>query len=706
MIFNSLYYSLKPFIPRRLQIAIRRQIILRKRAKYAHVWPIDESAGKAPEGWKGWPEGKKFAIVLTHDVETAKGLSRCRQLAELEESLGFRSSFNFVAEDYEVPDELIHFLKARGFEVGVHGLHHRGNLFGSKKNFRQQAERINQWINKWEAKGFRTPSLYHNLDWISDLDILYDSSTFDTDPFEPQPDGLGTIFPLWVSGNNGQKGYVELPYTLPQDFTLFALMGEKDTKIWKRKLEWIAEKGGMALLLTHPDYMAFGDKKYSSDQYSVRYYEELLNYIKQKYDQEYWLILPRDMAEYLKPKIKIIKSMRDSEKQEMNVCIIAYTFYDVDFRVRRYCEALAEAGYKVDVFALRRKGQSKKEIHKRITIYYLQGREYNEKGLTSYLAKMGTFFGKVFFVTFVKYLQKRYKIIHIHNPPDFLVFSVMLPKLLGAKIIFDMHENLPEFFCAKFNTDINTLAVRLLLRFEKMATQFADLTITAHDLLRERVLKRDKIPEEKCLALLNYPQKAFFEALPEQNERNGFKIVYPGTVSYQHGVDIAIRAMVIVKQECESATLDIYVRSSNADYMNKLMKLIDGLGLKKNVFFHKPVPMDNMSAIMQGASIGVVPKRGGIFGDEAFSTKILELMAAGLPVVVSRTKIDEYYFDDSLVLFFKSEDHADLAEHILDLYRHKKKREVLAKMGKAFIEANNWEVKSELYLDKVRELIG
>jgi predicted glycosyltransferase/peptidoglycan/xylan/chitin deacetylase (PgdA/CDA1 family) len=229
-------------------------------------------------------------------VETEKGLKNCIPLAKLEESLGFRSSFNFVAEDYEVPKEIFNYLKNHGFEIGVHGLHHDGNLFESKKKFRKHATRINQYLKEWGAGGFRTPSLYHNLDWIGGLDIQYDSSTFDTDPFEPQPDGVGTIFPFWVSGDHTQKGYIELPYTLPQDHSLFVIMGEKNIDIWKQKLDWIAQRGGMALLITHPDYMNLENNNPKSKEYSARYYEELLSYIKQKYDGQYWHVMPREMA--------------------------------------------------------------------------------------------------------------------------------------------------------------------------------------------------------------------------------------------------------------------------------------------------------------------------------------------------------------------------------------------------------------------------
>ena len=103
--------------------------------------------------------------------------------------------------------------------------------------------------------------MHHNLEWIGELDIEYDLSTFDTDPFEPQPDGVGTIFPFLVERKNGKPGYVELPYTLDQDFTLFILMKESSPQIWIDKLNWIAKNGGMALVIIHPDYLNFNNQK-------------------------------------------------------------------------------------------------------------------------------------------------------------------------------------------------------------------------------------------------------------------------------------------------------------------------------------------------------------------------------------------------------------------------------------------------------------
>lgn len=298
MLTRQLYYLLKPLMPRRLQLHLRRQRLHLQRRRHAHHWPIDAGAGQAPAGWQGWPEARQFAVVLTHDVETAEGQKKCRQLIELEQRLGFYSSFNFVPERYAVCAALRAHLAQCGFEVGVHGLNHDGKLYGNWPRFQQRAARINQYLEDWGAVGFRSPAMHHNLAWLHALDIAYDASTFDTDPFEAQPDGVGTIFPFWVQAPETAAGYVELPYTLPQDFTLFVLMGECDIRIWQQKVDWIAAQGGMVLVNTHPDYMWFERCEQGHETYPSQFYADLLGYIQQRYAGQYWHVLPRDLTRF------------------------------------------------------------------------------------------------------------------------------------------------------------------------------------------------------------------------------------------------------------------------------------------------------------------------------------------------------------------------------------------------------------------------
>jgi uncharacterized protein len=296
---KDLYYTLKPIIPRRLQIEARKKYAAWQLSKSGAQWPIDPEAGNKPAGWPGWPDGKRFALVLTHDVERALGQDRCRELMQLEKDMGFRSAFNFVAEDYPADADLRRRLIEEGFEIGLHGVTHGRNIFKSDRVFRDEARRINRYLKDWNCSGFRAPRMFHDLDKAHQLDIEYDASTFDTDPFEPQPDGMRTIFPFFVQNGAPDSGYVELPYTLPQDFTLFVLMGHRDISLWKEKLRWIAEKGGMALIITHPDYMSFGRHNENIEQYPADYYREFLEHVRTEYEGQYWTALPRDVARYV-----------------------------------------------------------------------------------------------------------------------------------------------------------------------------------------------------------------------------------------------------------------------------------------------------------------------------------------------------------------------------------------------------------------------
>ena len=299
----NVYYFLKPAIPQAVRFALRHSYALPLRWAFANSWPVRQASSETPRGWTGWPHGKSFAFVLTHDVEGSRGLERCRQLAELEMRLGFRSSFNFVPEgEYTTPRALRSFLEDHGFEVGVHDLHHDGKLYTSYKAFKEQARRINQYLKSWNAVGFRSGFMRHNLEWLQDLNIQYDASTFEHDPFEPQPDGMRTIFPFLVERPDGSS-YVELPYTLAQDSTMFLVLRETTTDLWKRKVEWIAQHGGMALVIVHPDYMTFGDSKTVSE-YRAELYQEFLGWVHERYGDVAWFARPSEVADHVRHHIK------------------------------------------------------------------------------------------------------------------------------------------------------------------------------------------------------------------------------------------------------------------------------------------------------------------------------------------------------------------------------------------------------------------
>ena len=697
MFVNKTYYFLKPVLPWRLRLALRRWRANRRRREFADVWPIDARAGRTPPGWPGWPDGRKFALVLTHDVEGSKGVSRVQRLMNLELKHGFRSCFNFVPEgEYRTPDEVRKMVCEAGFEVGIHGLEHDGKLYSSKAVFAAKAARIRQYRRQWEVCGFRSPLMQHRLGWLHALGVEYDASTFDTDPFEPEPDGAATIFPFWVGGPNG-TGYVELPYTLVQDFNLFGVLREKSIDIWKRKVDWVAERGGMVLLNTHPDYMCFAGRQ-ERDEYPVARYEEFLVYLREKYKGQYWSALPHQVARYYRDSIPA--SSRNTRKK---ICMVAYSQYESDNRVRRYAETLAKRGDQVDVIALSREPASLpvEEIDG-VTVYRVQHREHNERSKWTYAWRLARFLVRS--SRKLKALQERhrYDVIHVHNMPDFLVFAAWYPKLTGAKLILDIHDVVPELFSNKFHSSFKTFYVGLLKKMEKLSATFVDHVIVSNHLWLKTVVARSA-PAAKCSVLVNHVDPEMFSRRSRTRTDGKFIILFPGSLQWHQGVDLAIEAFALVKQQVPNAEFHIYCGSGGV-MRGELRELAQRLGLEESVKFIKALPLDQMPQVIANADLGVVPKRADSFGNEAYSTKIMEFMSQGVPVVASRTKIDSLYFEEGIVHFFPSGDIRALADAILDVVKDDDLRHSLSRRGYEYVKRHGWDQKKSEYLDLIDAL--
>jgi glycosyltransferase involved in cell wall biosynthesis/peptidoglycan/xylan/chitin deacetylase (PgdA/CDA1 family) len=693
MLLTKLYYFLKPYLPWRLRLALRQWRGDKRRREYADVWPIDERASAAPPGWPGWPDGKRFAVVLTHDVEGTKGLSRVEQVMDLEAKYGFRSSFNFVPEgEYRLPDTLRQKMQQAGFEVGVHGLEHDGKLYFSKASFAAKAVRIKQYLRRWGACGFRSPLMQHRLQWLHQIGAEYDASTFDTDPFEPQSDGVATLFPFWVPGPNN-SGYVEMPYTLPQDFNLFVVLRETDINIWKKKVDWVVEHGGMVLLITHPDYICFEGSGRGRDEFPVSYYEDLLRYLREKYEGQFWAALPCEVAKYYCASLPIAE--RNSRKK---ICMLVHSIYESDNRVRRYAETLARRGDYVDVIALCG-GNTPLGVEtiNGVTVHHIQHRKYNERSKWTFAWRLLRFLITSSICITKRHERLKYDLIHIHNIPDFLVFAAWYPKMTGAKIILDIHDIVPEFFASKFETGDRSHYVSWLKIVEKFSARFADQVIVSNHLWYETLLSRS-VPAGKCTVILNHVDPAIFYRRSRTRNDGKFIILFPGSFQWHQGLDIAIEAFSKLKDAVPNAELHLYGTGSTESDLVELAKRLD---LNGKVKFCGGLPLDHIADVIANSDLGVVPKRADSFGNQAYSTKIMEFMSQGVPVVVSRTKIDSYYFDEGVVHFFPSGDSQALADAMLDVIENQTLRKTLVTNGLEYAKANNWDQKKDEYLKLV-----
>ena len=296
----DLFYRLKRFIPRSVQLAARRLLVRRQEDPEFPRWPLDESvarllrfyvksllmaggATELPFRWF-WPERYLAAVTLTHDVESAEAFRHAIDIADLEEERGFRSSFNIVAEWYPIDWGVLRELQQRGFELGVHGVYHDRSMFASRANFEAQQPKVRELAGKLGAAGFRSPATHRVVDWLAELPVEYDCSVPHSDPFEPQPGGCCSLWPFFIGD------VVELPHTLPQDHTLLTLLGHRTIDVWRKQIGRIEELNGLIQVLTHPD------PGYLAEPRNRDRYTELVEALRDR--PTLWRALPRDVASW------------------------------------------------------------------------------------------------------------------------------------------------------------------------------------------------------------------------------------------------------------------------------------------------------------------------------------------------------------------------------------------------------------------------
>jgi hypothetical protein len=288
------YYAVRPAVPHRLQIAARRSFSrVQGRTRFPR-WPIEpalhdlvafvlgciaDAAGAPIPYIASGPAGHDWALVLTHDVETAEGRDAIARVRAVEEAAGYRSSWNLVPERYAVSDALVSDLQSGGNEVGVHGLRHDGRDLASIETLRERLPEMRRWAERWGAVGFRAPATHRRWEWMPRLGFDYDSSYPDSDPYEPMPGGCCSWLPFF------NEDQVELPITLPQDHTLFVIL-RRDARLWREKADHLRGCGGMALLIVHPDYML-------EDEPLAAYTEFLDVY---RNDATAWKALPHEVS--------------------------------------------------------------------------------------------------------------------------------------------------------------------------------------------------------------------------------------------------------------------------------------------------------------------------------------------------------------------------------------------------------------------------
>ena len=297
---RDIYYQFRPLFPVWFRKHLQRLYLGDWESIGFPAWPVDRTVelllerllvhamrasrtDRLPFIWF-WPDGYDSCAILTHDVETTKGRNFCDELMDIDDEFGIKASFQIVPEKrYAVPPSFLQTIRDRGFEVNVQGLNHDGNLFRNRKTFLKEADGINRYAKQYGAQGFRSPVLYRKIDWFQDLNFSYDMSVPNVGRLEAQRGGCCTVMPYALPG-----GMTELPLTVTEDYTLFNVLNDYSTTLWKRQIKLIQECHGLMTFLIHPDYVTSGP---AQDSYKVL----LAEIDRLRSEERVWVTLPRDV---------------------------------------------------------------------------------------------------------------------------------------------------------------------------------------------------------------------------------------------------------------------------------------------------------------------------------------------------------------------------------------------------------------------------
>jgi len=389
-------------------------------------------------------------------------------------------------------------------------------------------------------------------------------------------------------------------------------------------------------------------------------------------------------------------------RKPLRVALVGPLVYEFDNRTMRYARSLHERGDQVQVLAVGRPGDPPRALVEGIELFRLQNRRRNERGPLSFLLKLGLFLLRSSWFLLRQHRISPYDLIHVHSVPDFEVFAAIAPKLRGAKVLLDIYDVSPEFYLSKFRQSPGCLGYQALRQVERVSCRFADHVIAANHLWRDLLIGRS-VPAAKCSVFINYIDLDLFHPRARTRQDGRFILLYPGVLNWHQGLDIALRAFAKVKPRAPQAEFHIYGEGTQKESLRALARQ---LGVSGSVRLMDMAPLGEMPAIMANADVGLVAKRADVFGNEAYSTKILEYMSQRLPVVLPRTRIDSFYFNEEVALFYQPENPTDMAEKILALAEDRALGRRLADAAWTCVRHNSWQAKQHLYLRLVDQLIG
>lgn len=342
--------------------------------------------------------------------------------------------------------------------------------------------------------------------------------------------------------------------------------------------------------------------------------------------------------------------MKQLSTRAGSILMIAYTNYRTDPRVIRAAESAVNSGFDVDFIALRREGEPLEEVIRGVRVLHVNQYRYRGRGLFQYMLAYLSFFIRCLFKSAVLSFKKPYAVVHVNNMPDFLVFCTLIPKLMGSRILLDIHDPMPNTFASKFKSGDKGFFFKLLLWQEKLSAWYSDRVLTVHDPVKDLILVKHGLPPDSIQVIANFADDEIFTLNPDYRADGKLRLIFHGTILERYGLRTLVEALSKVKHR-ENISVKII---GEGDFSEEFKKLIASAELESFVHFdNRFYPMHDIPRIISDANVGLVPLEISSMTNYALPLKMLEYTSMGLPVITVRNAAISYYFGETDCLYYE-----------------------------------------------------
>jgi glycosyltransferase involved in cell wall biosynthesis len=380
---------------------------------------------------------------------------------------------------------------------------------------------------------------------------------------------------------------------------------------------------------------------------------------------------------------------------KIKVCMIAYAEYGPDARINAYVRSIEQMGGSVDVFVLREGGKRGYEEKGRSRIFYLANK-YQGTNTALYISSYLIFFIKAFLKVSYMTIKERYEAAHIHNMPNFIIYAAIIAKVLGVRLLLDVHDLMPVNYMVKFNVSEEHILIKLLIMEQRISAWLASHVLCADHMQKSYLERVCKIPAGKITVIMNLPHEETFRSIIKPRSDTKFRLIYHGTIAKRLGIDIILEAIHLVGDEVP-VHLSIY---GSGDFLPEVLSLADTLGLDGKVYFSRAFfPAEKIAEMVGGMDLGVIGNRRSLATEKfMMPVKLLEYVYLRIPVVAPRLEIIQSYFDERMLKYYEPENAADLAKSIVELYKCPKERDSFVKNASSFYERRSWKTQAAEYV--------